>query len=160
MDAHGLVEALQDLITEALEYDRESVGYGLDHGRGNANPPTTSQLLDSLRKHYPGSSDGTVRDDYLAEGDADSDSRRDAVRDLVVLLSVVGLKSKGRADCVGCARELSEQGIATQLEHCAPVARHRLRESTEGALYAFVGDSLVDLHQRRRPDYVGVQDYG
>ena len=155
-----LAESLQRLIAEARERHRQPLRHGFVHGRRDTHTVVPGQLLDALRQNHAGPGYRVVGDDHLAERDADSDFCLNTVRGRIVVRPVGILKRHRRVDRVGRAWKLGHQGVSSQLVCGASVALDALRQAPKCVSDTFVGDALVQLHERSRSDDVRVQDDG
>ena len=117
-------------------------------------------MAEVLRQHDACPGYGPVRDNDLAERDADSQLGPQLTRRIVRPKRLFGLKCYRRGYGVGRALELGQQGIAAQFPDAAVIVANGYAETVEGILDPGVSQLLILLHQPGRADNVRVQDDG
>jgi hypothetical protein len=70
------------------------------------------------------------------------------------------LKRKRRTHRIRCPRELRDERVPAYLVRDTPVVLNGLGESPERSLDPLMRERLIELHEPRRPGYIGMQDDG
>ncbi len=116
-----MIEALEIVIAEKFEVERQALRQRLAHRRRDAQTARLGDLLEALRQHDAGTGNRIVGDDDLAERDADPQLGANIVVQRCIERGLSCLKRERRGDRVGGALELGQQRVAAQFTHLAAV---------------------------------------
>jgi hypothetical protein len=146
------------LFPEKLKIQRQATWHGLENGALHRDTVRWGQLLKALGENHPGACDRLVRDHHLTECNSNADLRAKRVAQRQVLFRVLCLENQCCGDRIRSSPKPGHQGISPDFTRLAPKARHDVGHTVKGASNSVMRNTLVLLHQRGRPNDVGMQD--
>ena len=128
---------------------------------GDHDSARLGELLEAGGDVHPVAIDVLVRDDHVAEVDADAEADALCLGHCRFAFGHATLNAGRALDRVDGAGELAERAVAHELDETAPVlGQERVDELAAMGLEAREGAALVALHQARVADHVRRQDSG